>query len=71
MNIDRYAPGESVRVRYPGDPHYNETGTVDHTYADCGDMMHVVAFTDRTRATYYADELRGLHTKPQPTQGNT
>jgi hypothetical protein len=33
-------------------------------------MMHVVAFVDTTRATYYAEELRGVNAKHQPTKGN-
>jgi hypothetical protein len=60
---DRCHPGEAVRVKAPWDPHHGEKGTVHHTYADCGDLLHVVAFADATRGTYYANELRLLHAK--------
>ncbi len=64
--IDRYSPGEPVRViaPVPGDGHRGQVGTVDCTYADAGDMMHVVRFADRSTAHYYVDELKSTRTEP-------
>ncbi|CAN5609934.1 hypothetical protein BH09ACT7_BH09ACT7_23400 [soil metagenome] len=66
--IDRYAPGEHVRViaRIPGDSRKGQTGQVDRTYADCGDMMHVVRFADRQTAHYYVDELKSTRAGTEP-----
>lgn len=64
--VDRYSPGEPVRVvaPVPGDTHRGQVGTVDRTYADAGDMIHVVRFADRSTAHYYVDELKSTRTEP-------
>lgn len=71
--INRYSPGEHVRViaRISREDRKGQTGQVERTYADCGDMMHVVRFADRQTAHYYVDELKSTraawdpHTPPQ------
>lgn len=67
--IDRYAPGEHVRViaRIPGDNRRGQTGLVERTYADCGDMMHVVRFADHQSAHYYVDELKSTRAGTETT----
>lgn len=64
--IDRYSPGEPVRVvaPVPGDTHRGQVGTVDRTYADAGDMLHRVVFVDGQVADYYVDELKSTRTEP-------
>ena len=59
--VDRYSPGEPVRViaPVPGDTHRGQVGTVDRTYADAGDMLHRVVFADS-----YVDELKSTRTEP-------
>lgn len=64
--LDRYSPGEPVRVvaPVPGDTHRGQVGLVDRTYADAGDMLHRVVFADGQRADYYVDELKSTRTEP-------
>ncbi len=64
--VDRYSPGEPVRViaPVPGDTHRGQVGSVERTYADAGDMMHVVRFVDRSVAHYYVDELKSTRAEP-------
>jgi hypothetical protein len=74
VQTDRYTPGEYVRViaRVPADTHKGQVGQVERTYADCGDMMHVVRFEDGQTAHYYVEELlsttRAGALKSQPNQ---
>lgn len=60
--IDRYTPGEWVRVIAPppGDTNRGRVGIVDRTYADAGDMIHVVRFGDGTTTDYYVAELKSI-----------
>lgn len=64
--IDRYAPGEWVRVIAPppGDTNRGRVGIVDRTYADAGDMIHVVRFGDGTTTDYYVAELKSIRSGP-------
>jgi hypothetical protein len=71
MNVsttaDRYAPGERVRVIGCGDRHEGQIGTVRQTFADAGDMVHVLEFEDGTTDEYLAEELQALNVPP-PTR---
>jgi hypothetical protein len=58
---DRYRPGERVRVVMPGDRHDTQIGVVRETFADAGDMVHVLDFDDSTIDEYLADELAALN----------
>lgn len=64
---DRYSPGEPVRVvaSVPGDTHKGQTGHVDRTYADAGDMMHVIQFADGQAAHYFIDEIKSTRAPGQ------
>jgi hypothetical protein len=69
--IDHYYPPLTVvRVVVPGDLYTGQTGTVTATRNDAGDMVHRVVFAGGS-ADFLGNELRALHTKHQPTQGNT
>lgn len=52
-----YRPGYPVRVLVRDDPHAGETATVQRTYNDGGDMIHVLLFADGTTAAYHYDDL--------------
>lgn len=57
---DRYQPGTRVQVTVPNDPHAKQIGMVTRTYAEAGDMVHVVEFTDGGKADYLTTELAAL-----------
>ncbi|MGV0715908.1 hypothetical protein ABQE93_10925 [Mycolicibacterium sp. XJ662] len=62
--VDRYSPGEPVRVlvRLPDDDRKGQTGHVERTYADAGDMVHRVMFADGQMADYYISEIKSTRT---------
>lgn len=60
MKADYYQPNTQVFVTAPGDANRHRIGTVDTTRNLGGDMLHVVRFTDGTKASYWADELTSL-----------
>jgi hypothetical protein len=53
-----------VVARVPGDNPRGQRDTVYSTYADAGDMMHVVQFADGQMAHYYFDELKSIRNEP-------
>lgn len=58
-STDRYPLRSTVTVTLRGDTHQHEVGTVHSTYADGGDMVHIVRFPDGSTGHYNVDELRG------------
>jgi hypothetical protein len=76
-----YSKGHQVRVLPPHDPYAGRVGTVQSTFLDGGEMVHVVEFIGQPgdnpplpylTAYYLAEELRsaavGTGAKPQPRQ---
>ena len=57
---DYYPPNQHVFVVAPGDPNRHRIGTVDTTRNLGGDMLHVVRFSDGTKAQYWADEITSI-----------
>jgi hypothetical protein len=58
QRVSYYPNRTRVRVALPGDPYNRRVGTVESSYNDVGDLMHVVRFADGSTADYTADELR-------------
>ncbi len=63
-SADRYSPNERVRVLAGVDERGGQIGTVRATYADAGDMVHILDFEDGTTDRYIADELQALNAPP-------
>lgn len=62
FHTDRYPPGEYVMVvaAIPGDTRRGHVGQVERTYADGGEMMHVVQFDGGPTAHYHVEELLSM-----------
>lgn len=70
-----YPNGYPVRVIPPGDPYTGRTGTVERTFADAGDIVHVVQFRADPddyppgpiqKGYYLADDLISAAQPPKP-----
>ncbi|MGE2717896.1 hypothetical protein ACQI4L_27875 [Mycolicibacterium litorale] len=55
-----YAEWARVIAPPPGDTNRGRVGIVDQTYADAGDMIHVVRFGDGTTTDHYVAELKSI-----------
>ena len=70
-----YNNGHKVRVLPPNDPYSGRVGTVQRTFLEGGEMVHVVQFVGEPgdyppavhpTAYYVADELKSAEVGPQP-----